>query len=218
MQSNLKHKTLANTVYRKFQEIPVHAYSDFYEFYHHYNSEIQLLDSKEYLEIKYKYILSLYHLDKYSQFYCLSDELIDELLNGNTFDAFSKERFEKVLWYKAEAFRNERKTNKAQYIYSELVKMNPTIKKYKRKLFYMLIAEAQLKSRKKMAFVVILISLSLICTGISLLIVNPFFSDHTALFIFGRNLLFLSGLGLFILLQSIHFKQAANKIHQIKSL
>ena len=131
MQKNLQNKIPTGTVFKRFKQIPLNSHRDFYTFYKAYTPEICLLDFEEYVEIKFNFILALFHLDKYAEFYFCADDMMSELLNSPSFDIRSRVVYEQILWYKAEAFRNQRKTKNAQYLYCELLKMNPVNKKYK---------------------------------------------------------------------------------------
>ncbi len=215
MQKYIQNNIGSSTVYQRFKQIPLNAYSDYYAFYRVYYSNIAWLPWNEYLEIKFKYIVSLYYLDKYQRFYHYADQLIEELLNGTDFDSFCKNLYTDILWYKAEAFRNERKLKDAQDVYAELLKMYPENKRYKQRLFYIFIQNEQVKNHKKIAYVVFLIILSLVCSTLALFVVKPFFAESLTIIHICRNVFFLGGLSYFIILQSIQIKEAMRKIRAI---
>jgi hypothetical protein len=215
MNKDLQNSIQSSKIFTRFKKIPDKAYHDFYYFYQFYLPQISTLGYDEYIEIKFNYIKALFHLDKYHQFYQYSDELISEVLNHQTFEAKFRSIYEQVLFYKAEAFYNENKRQAAQAIYVDLMRLNADNKIYKRKLFYLLFQNEQIRNRKNVAIVVLFILLSLFCTGISIFVVQPFFAQWVSLIELSRNILFACGILGFIIIQGIQFKSSLTTINSL---
>lgn len=210
------YKLIGSKVFSRFKNIPERAFYDFYFFYQHYFDQIEKLEYDEYIEIKFNYIEALYKLDKYSLFYSQVDAFISELINHQLFNERQRAIFEKVLYYKGEAYKNENKIEEACKIYAELVKWKPANKEYSRKLFSNLFQTAQINQQDKIAFVVVLLLASLVITGISLFIINPFYPQFSETIISFRNLVFAGGIISFVGLQLMYFRKA--KLQMIRML
>lgn len=210
------YKLISSKVFSRFKNIPERAFYDFYFFYQHYFDQIVKLEYDEYIEIKFNYIEALYKLDKYSLFYSQADAFISELINHQFFNERQQLIFEKVLFYKAEAYKNENKIEEACKIYAELVKWKANNKEYSRKLFSNLFQAAQINQQDKIAFVVVFLLASLVLTGISIFIINPFYPQHKETLISFRNLAFAGGIISFVGLQLMYFRKA--KMQMIRML
>jgi tetratricopeptide (TPR) repeat protein len=214
MNKEIQNNIQTSKIFTRFKKIPDKAFHDYYFFYQFYLPQINALEFEEYIEIKFNYIQALFHLDKYQQFYKKSDELITELLNYQNFEYRCKIIYEQVLTYKAEALCNENKLNTAQALYGELMRLNPSNKIYKRKLFYLLFQNEQIKNRKYVAIVVLFILLSLICTGISIFVIQPFFVEWSEVILISRDLFFASGIIGYLVLQGVQVRAAIIKIQK----
>lgn len=216
MHNELQKNIQTSKIFTRFKKIPDKAFNDFYYFYQFYLPQICTLEFEEYIEIKFNYTQALFHLDKYHQFYKHSDELISELLNYHNFEDRSRKIYEQVLYYKAEALRNENKLHAAQLIYIELMKIDPANKIYKRKLFYILFQNEQVKNRKNVALVVLMILMSLLSTCLSIFIVQPFFAEWSEFILNSRNVFFSCGIIGFGILQGIQLNSALKAIQKAR--
>ncbi len=214
MKKELQNKLQTSTIFNRFKNIPDNAFHDFYFFYQFYLSQISTLEFEEYVEIKFNYIQALFYLDKYKLFYKNADEIICELLNAQSFDNRSRKIYEQVLAFKAEAFRNDNKMQSAKLLYSQLLKLNPENKLYKRKLFFILYQNEQIKNRKNFGGIVLLIMLSLLCTVLSVFIIQPFFTDWSNLILNSRNVFFICGISGFFILQGIQVRTAMSAVQR----
>lgn len=201
-------KTIGSKVFSRFKNIPENAFYDFYFFYQQYFDQIVKLDFEEYIEIKFNYIEALYKLDKYNLFYLQADLFISELINHHFFNERQQELFEKVLYYKAEAYKNENKIDAACGIYAELVKWKTGNKEYRKKLFFHLFQKVQMNQKDKIAIVIGLLLASLVLSGMNLFIINPFYPEQMQITILLRNLAFVGSVVSFIGLQLIYFRKA----------
>jgi len=215
MKKELQNKIETSKIFTRFKKIPDKAFHDFYFFYQFYLPQITALEFEEYIEIKFNYIQALFFLDKYHQFYIQAEDLLAELLNYHTFEERPKKIYEKILYYKAEALRNESNLKASQKTYTELFKINPGNKIYQRKLFYLLFQNEQVRNRKNVALVVLLILMSLICTAASVFVVQPFFEEWSKLIIQSRNVFFASGILGFLILQALHFLSAIQALRRL---
>jgi len=210
------YKQIGSKVFSRFKNIPERAFYDFYYFYQHHFDQIVKLEYDEYIEIKFNYIEALYKLDKYSLFYTQSDAFLSELINHQLFNERQQAIFEKILYYKAEAYKNENKIEEACKIYAELVKWKSGNKEYSRKLFSNLFQTAQINQQDKIAYVVVFLLSSLVITGVSVFIINPFYPQFKEMMNAFRNLAFAGGILSFIGLQLMYFRKA--KLQMIRML
>jgi len=216
------YKIIGSKVFKRFRNIPEKAFYDFYFFYEHYFDQIAKLDFDEYIEIKFNYIEALYKLDKYSLFYIQADLFLSELINHQQFNERQQVIFEKVLFYKAEANINENKIEAACTIYAELAKWKTGNKEYRKKLFSHLFQTAQMNQKDKIAIVVVFLLASLLLSGMSVFIINPFFPEQQEIMILFRNLMFAGSIGSFIGLQLIYYRKAkmqmANMLNRLDKM
>ncbi len=212
MSKEVQHSIQTSTTFNRFKKIPDKAFHDIYFFYQFYTQQISSLEFDEYLEIKFNYIQALFHLDKYHLFYKHSNELISELLNYQCFDDKHRKIYEQVLKYKAEALRNESKMKAAQYLYSELMRLNPENKIYRRKYFYLQFQNEQIRNRKNIALIVFFIIVSLVCTYASVFIFQPFLPAWAPYVIYSRNIFFILGIAGFLVLQGIQLNSAMQAV------
>lgn len=208
----ISNKIIKSSVFSRFKKIPEQAFYDFYFFYEHYFNQIKQLEFEEYIEIKFNYIQALYKLDKYSLFYFQADEFIKELINQPIFNQRQQYIFEQILFYKAEAYKNENKNGAAIQVFAELVKWKPHNKHYKKKLFIRLFQAAQMNQKQKIALVVIFLFASLILNGICVFILSPFYPQQVELIELVRDLCFAGSILSFIGLQLFYFYEAKRQM------
>ncbi|MDQ3140662.1 MAG: hypothetical protein M3Q56_00270 [Bacteroidota bacterium] len=189
-----------SSVFSRYKKIPEQAFHDYLYFYKVNFNEIQQLHFDEYIEIKFSYLKALYHLDKIALFHKQAEFILAELLNYKEFSEFHKHIYEEILFLKAQILIEQSRPDKSIQILKALHGLNSTDPKYKKTLIQILFIEQQRKLKKWNAVVVIILLVTIIISCLHFLIVAPFYSQYSDLVLVMRNISFISGIGLLLVI------------------
>ncbi len=202
-------------VVSQFKNIPERAFYDVFYFYHIHAEHIHQLDFEDFLEIKYSYLVSLYHLDKYNQLHKHADELLYLLLNVVQFDEGRKSYYKDILDLKAKAYANEHKLEQAIGVYKSLFVLDPQRKGLFRTFFFLLFQKEYYTHRNRLGFVVLLLIATLLSNAILMFVLDPFYPELSNTGILMRNILCLASFGSFGLIQALNTYKAYDALSQI---
>ncbi len=199
-----------------FKKIPDRAFYDIFSFYHLHAEYIQKLDFEDYLEIKYSYLVSLYHLDKYAHLQRHADDLLYRILNAEQYDDRMKSYYREILFLKAKAYAEEHKMEQAISMYKSLYLLNPGRKGLKRSLYILFFQKEYISRKKELSLVVFFLMISLLCNACTLFVVDPFFQDYSRLGNVIRDVLYLASFGSFSFIQVLNASKAYDALSKLR--
>ena len=185
--------TYYTQTYRKFKAINPTNYRAIVRFYEKEEEKILRLDFDEFFELLVAYVDALFEIGAYRKHLLLVDVVIEKTISNNITEYKKEKIFNKMLFRKAASLYNTHQYEKATYILSELIKINPADNTPA--LFY---KKCRLKARpallnKARATSVFLLFLTALIISIEVLFVRPFYSMHISLVMAVRNSLFILG-------------------------
>ena len=212
--------TYYTKVYRDFKAIESTAFREIIRFYEKEEDKILRLDFDEFFECLVAYVDALFEIGAYRKHLLLVDVVIEKSITNNITLHKGQQVFHKMLFRKAASLYNTNELEKATYVLSELLKMEPDDEMVSR--FYQ---KCRLKARPKLlnharATSVFLLLLSALLISLEVLFVRPFYDIHILLVVQVRTILFVLGilsmLGGFGLNYYLAFRDTANFVESIR--
>ncbi len=196
-----------NSSYFEFIEIDLDAHHEKVRFFEENRDEIYQLDFNYKIFIWCDYAISVFELGRYQEFIKLADELIPTVIKENIYRIRDVDIYTALLFRKGASLYNINKLEEAEYIFSELCKIEKDIIHQKAWIQTM---QRILKGnlRYLQAISVLLFILTAVIIAVELLVIRnfyPVFSQHFEMFRIGTFILGIAalvGLELYIRLKS----------------
>jgi len=185
-------------VYNDFLGIETSAYQEIIHYYEMNKSEIFKLPLEFKLLIDIRYAFSLYETEDYYSFLTKVDRLINVVIQENIYEIDEKDVFKELLYKKGIAAHKVLDYDKAEHIFSELVKIDKSNKSIDKAFVRNTIDKKRYEGKILNAISIVLFFVSATIIGMELLLIRTFYPEWTSLFEWTRNGLFL--LGVFVLL------------------
>lgn len=219
MTSLPKDKVPHSRIFERFRNIPVKSYYDHVSFFARYSKEIDQLSFEESVEIKMVYLKALFFLERTKYFQNLADNLVQEILNQETFEENHKRIYSEILELKAQLFISQRETEKAINLYSELNRMNSENVNIREKLFSLILSKNLSKLKKPIALVILLLIITISLAICSSLFIKPIYPNSSLILEWIYTSAFLVAvLTLFgtYIIALIRSKESLKSINQLK--
>ncbi|MCC6843113.1 MAG: hypothetical protein IT264_08520 [Saprospiraceae bacterium] len=219
MTSLPKDKVPHSRIFERFRNIPVKSYYDHVSFFARYSKEIDQLPFEESVEIKMVYLKALFFLERTKYFQNLADNLVQEILNQETFEENHKRIYSEILELKAQLFISQRETEKAINLYSELNRMNSENVNIREKLFSLILSKNLSKLKKPIALVILLLIITISLAICSSLFIKPIYPNSSLILEWIYTSAFLVAvLTLFgtYIIALIRSKESLKSINQLK--
>lgn len=219
MTSLPKDKVPHSRIFERFRNIPVKSYYDHVSFFARYSKEIDQLPFEESVEIKMVYLKALFFLERTKYFQNLADNLVQEILNQETFEENHKRIYSEILELKAQLFISQRETEKAMNLYSELNRMNSENVNIREKLFSLILSKNLSKLKKPIALVILLLIITISLAICSSLFIKPIYPNSSLILEWIYTSAFLVAvLTLFgtYIIALIRSKESLKSINQLK--
>jgi len=219
MTSLPKDKVPHSRIFERFRNIPVKSYYDHVSFFARYSKEIDQLSFEESVEIKMVYLKALFFLERTKYFQNLADNLVQEILNQETFEENHKRIYSEILELKAQLFISQRETEKAMNLYSELNRMNSENVNIREKLFSLILSKNLSKLKKPIALVILLLIITISLAICSSLFIKPIYPNSSLILEWIYTSAFLVAvLTLFgtYIIALIRSKESLKSINQLK--
>ncbi|MGB4817856.1 MAG: hypothetical protein WBP33_01975 [Saprospiraceae bacterium] len=171
------------------------------------------------MEIKMVYLKALFFLERTKYFQNLADNLVQEILNQETFEENHKRIYSEILELKAQLFISQRETEKAINLYSELNRMNSENVNIREKLFSLILSKNLSKLKKPIALVILLLIITISLAICSSLFIKPIYPNSSLILEWIYTSAFLVAvLTLFgtYIIALIRSKESLKSINQLK--
>ncbi len=204
-------------VYHRFKQMEDHSFRSIVRYFEEHRKRIQQLPFDEYFELLVDYTNALFETGKYHKHLKASDEIIEWVINRNIRYYRGEDIFRKCLFKKAASHYNLHQISKARHIVEELLKMNPEDSRTRRFLVRCNLKSPSSLKQKMRAMCIGLVLLSALTISVELLVIRPFYESWTEGVEWTRNLLFISGIGLYLTGEGLHRMQAWKSMRQTLS-
>lgn len=208
---------IVKLVYTEYLDIDVKAYQDKIRYFERNKNEIKQLPFKINAEIRCDCAIAYFEVGEYTKYLELVDPLIQMVITENIFTIKDKDIYKELLFRKAASLYNNVEYEKSDYVFSELIKMDPENEIYKKAYTKSSIDSLRDDGQGMRGLSIILFLLSGLIIGVELLIVRPFHKDYTFFVELTRNLIFALAIGTF-LFQELRIRlRTKQKINNIKN-
>lgn len=185
--------TYHSRIYRDFKGIAEKDFREQIRFYEKKEDEIRHLVFDEFIELLIEYANALFQIGSYRKYLLMAETILEYSIRDNIVQYKGVDLFTQTLFRKAAAHYNLFEYAKAEYLLSELIKLDPTDTDVY--LFYRKCRQRQYGQVRNI-FRGVSIFLFLLASGLialEILLVRPFYAMHTLLIMYSRNTLFLLG-------------------------
>ena len=186
-----------NSTFYQFMEIGQDSHYEKVKFFENHKSSIGKLDFDFRAFVWCDYALSVFEIGRYQEYIKLSDELIPLVISENIYDIRGIAIYEAMLFRKAASLYNIQKFEEAEFVFSELCKIDkdPINKKAWKQAKYKII-------KNKVRFIDAISILFFIATasiiGFELLVVGNFYPDYLEMVEYTRIATFFMGIACII--------------------
>lgn len=200
----------------KFNSIPKKDYGEQISYYIGKYHQIRLLPFDQYIQIKFGYLIAIYHQNESEMFQMISDEMISEIINHDDYNNYLKYIYKEIIHLKSKQFIESNNLEKSEHLLRELIKMYPTNMAYRKALEKIFFKKNQTKEKKYFALVVALLLITL-----GLLYMDIFLFESTKLILNGNlptiyGITFISSLVIVIAIFLKSYFKARTQVNKIK--
>jgi len=177
-------------VYQEYLELKSSDFQEKIRYYERNKNEIKQLPFSLSTEIQCECLMAYFEVGAYYKYLEQVDEFIQLVMEENIFKVKGKNIFEELLFRKAAATFNVMKYKKAEYLFSELLKINPQNELYKASYAKCNVDKLRHEGQNYRAVTIVLFIVTGIIIGFELLCIRPFHEQYITLFETSRNILF----------------------------
>lgn len=177
-------------VYQEYLELNSSDFQQKIRFYERNTREIQQLPFTISTEIQCDCVMAYFEVGAYYKYLEKVDNLIQLVIEENIFSVKDKNIFEELLFRKAAASYNVVDYYKSEYVFSELIKINPTNEIYKKAYTRCNVDKLRYEGQQFRAMTIILFIMTGVLIGVELLAIRPFHDDYTSSIEISRNIVF----------------------------
>lgn len=181
---------IGKLVYQEYLELKSSDFQAKIRYYERNKSEIKQLPFSVSTEIQCECIIAYFEVGAYYKYLEKVDDLIQLVIEENIFKIKDKNIFEELLFRKAAASYNIVDYYKAEYVFSELLKINPTNDIYKRAYARCNVDKLRYEGQKFRAVTIFLFILTGLIIAFELLCIRPFYDHHVSFIETLRNVIF----------------------------
>lgn len=201
-------------VYQEYLELKSSDNQEKIRYFERNISEIMHLPFSISAEIQCDCVMAYFEVGAYFKYLEKVDPLIQLVISENIFEVKEKNIFEELLFRKAASLFNIVEYDKAEYVFSELLKINPDNTIYKKAYAKCSVDKLRYEGQKFRGATIFLFILTGLIIGIELLCVRPFHSSAIPAVEITRNLVFVLAICSF-LFQEFRIRFLTNKsIHK----
>jgi tetratricopeptide (TPR) repeat protein len=191
-------------LYREFKAIGADDYHGIVRYYEQFEEDIQAFDLDEYLDCTLAYSNSLFETGNHSKHLVMCDHLLEIVIMQNIETWGGEDLYERLLFKKAATLFQLHEYPKAEHVLRELVKIYPDEKLPRRFLEKCLLRQKPAWLTTTRAACVGLSLLAALVIAVELFAIKPFLPDWLFPFQVAHNVLLFSGIGIFVLGESLH--------------
>lgn len=199
-------------VYLEFQDIDERDYQDKIRYFERNKKAIKSLPYEVRLEMTLHYVVSLFEVGDYYRYLKYVDTLLARVIEDNLFSIDGDDIYQELLYRKAASLHNILDYYSSEHVLAELCKIDKTNSLYKRTYLKNNMDRLRSQGQKVRAGIISMFLVSGVVIGVELLVIRPFYPEHTQLIEWCRNGLF-GGAILGIMLQEFHIRLKSWKRH-----
>jgi tetratricopeptide (TPR) repeat protein len=162
-------------LYRNFKALEINDYYSIVRYYEQHEEGLHTLDLEEYLDCTLAYTNALFETADYGRHNVMSDHLIELVMAENIHQWGGEDLYTYLLFKKALALSHLGDLPRTIHILRQLIKINPNDLVARRTLFACLQRERPPRRMYIRAISLVLMLIAALATGISGVIVQPFF-------------------------------------------
>lgn len=201
-----------NSTFFQFMEIEQDSHYEKVRFFENNKKNIGSLDFDFRIFVWCDYALSIFEIGRYQEFIKLSDELIPLVISENIYEIRNISIYEAMLFRKAASLYNIQKFEEAEYVFSELCKIEkePINKKAWKQAKYKIIKD---KIRFIDAISILLFIATASIIAFELLVVGNFYPDYLEMVELSRIITFCLGISC-IVGSELYIRIKSNKVYR----
>jgi len=189
---------IGKLVYTEYLDIEAKAYQDKIRYFERNRNEIKQLPFKINAEIRCDCAIAYFEVGDYTKFLNLVDPLIQLVISENIYTIKGKDIYKELLFRKAASLYNNVEYKKADYVFSELIKMEPENPIFNKAFTKSSIDNLRHEGQVMRGISIFLFLLTGAIIAFELLVIRTFHKDYTSFVELARNLIFALAIGTFI--------------------
>jgi len=209
-------ESINKEIYKEFLMIDVKSYQEQIRYYEMNKAEIFRLPEEHKIRIECRYALALYEVEDFYGYLTKADRLIRAVVKENIYKIDDKDIFQELLYRKGMATHKVLDYYKADYVFTELVKIDSTNKIFCRAYIRNSINKSRYEIKYLNAISVLLFFVSAAIIGLEILMIRTFYPEYTQLFEWTRNVIFLCGVAIIIFLEVWIRLKTYRSVHKLK--
>ncbi len=199
-------------VFNNFKSIDAQAYRNIVRYYERHEKVIELLEFEEYFELLLAYSNALFEICEYKKHIKLSKLLIETSVVENITHFRGEEVYMTALLKKAISHYYTFQFEQSEHILKEMLKINAQDSDVVRVLSHVYRDNPPRYLRWARALSILFFLTSAIVISLEVLVIRHFFESLTPFVEWARNILFASGVGVYVLCEVWHRWQVARKV------
>ncbi len=188
-------------IYNDFISIESKAYQEQIRYYENNRADIRRLPYEYQTYIECKCAIASYEVKDYYSFLSIVDRLIAMVIRDNIYEIDGVDIYKDLLYRKAWATHKVLDYYKADHIFSELVKIDPTNQQYAKGFLKNSLEKKRYEVKYLNAVSIVLFVISAVIICLELLMIRPFYQEWTQIVEYSRNLIFLGGIFVLLFLE-----------------
>lgn len=188
-------------IYNDFISIQSSAYQEQIRYFERNRGDIRKLSYEYQAYIECKCAIAYFEVKDYYSFLSIVDRLITLVINDNIYEIDGVDVYKDLLYRKAWATHKVLDYYKADYIFSELVKINPTNQLYIKGYLKNSLEKKRYEVKYLNAVSVLLFVLAAAIICVELLMIRTFYQEWIQIVEYTRNLIFLGGIFVLLFLE-----------------
>ncbi len=190
------------------------AYREKIKFFERNKDAISSLEAPLETEIWFYYAQATFEIGDYRKFIKLSQPLLQKVIAENVMYYGDINVYESLLFNKAACHLNIKEYRESEYLFGELIKIDPTNKLYAKAFMQNRLLEKIKDSMTLKLISVVMLFLIIVMCLVELLILNPFYptlGEQIGVF---RDIFVISLFGLLIINAAYHYVSAKRSVRQ----
>ncbi len=202
------------SAYYDFMHIDPRAYHEKIKYFERNKSAIQALDDRLETEVWYHYTQATFEIGDYRKHVKLSSPLLERIIHENILKINGTNAFEQALFNKGASHFNLKEYKQSEYIFGELVKMNPSNKIYTKAFLQNRFSEKIKDTLAIKLFTVVMLLTIISISLIHALVLNPFYPYLANVAATIRDMFTILLFGVILLNTGFHYIMAKKTLRQ----
>ncbi len=190
------------------------AYREKIKFFERNKEAILALDAPLETEIWFYYTQATFEIGDYRKFIKLSEPLLQKVIAENVYFYGDVNVYQSLLFNKAACHLNIKEYKKAEYLFGELIKIDPNNKLYPKAFLQNRLLEKIKDSMTVKYIAVVMLFVIIAMCLLEMLVLNPFYPEAGVRLGMLRDVLAISLFGTLLIYAAYHYLSAKQSVRQ----